>query len=408
MMAKRDKRVYGQFNTQYEPGVDMRRLRYERLDRVQAEMAARGYGALLLSDNRNVRYCTGVAVMPIWSAINLAHYVLVPVEGSPILYEYGHALHRAEHFWDQVRPVKYHHAHWADDLADELSGQWAAEIKDILQEWGVADAKLGLDIMDFEGFVALQGQGLNLADADSVMEEARIIKTMDEIELLRQSATVAEACLHEMQTAIRPGITENELMGVYWERMLAAGGEFCSTRLLVSGYKTNPWFHEAGSKMVRPGDLVAIDTDMTGPEGYLCDISRTFLCGDKPTPAQKEAYQVAYDFVMATIELCKPGISFAELAAEAPQFPEDYKAQRYPLILHGIGLDDEPPNIVFPDRVKGPRPEGILKENMVVAVEAYAGKVGAQDGVKLEEEVWITAEGPVVISLYPYEDKLLL
>jgi Xaa-Pro aminopeptidase len=46
-------------------------------------------------------------------------------------------------------------------------------------------------------------------------------------------------------------------------------------------------------------------------------------------------------------------------------------------------------------------------ENMVVAVEAYAGKVGAQDGVKLEEEVWITADGPVVISLYPYEDKLL-
>jgi Xaa-Pro aminopeptidase len=75
--------------------------------------------------------------------------------------------------------------------------------------------------------------------------------------------------------------------------------------------------------------------------------------------------------------------------------------------LHGIGLDDEPPNIAFPDRVKGPRPEGILKENMVVAVEAYAGKVGAQDGVKLEEEVWITADGPVVNSIYPYEDKLL-
>jgi Xaa-Pro aminopeptidase len=52
-------------------------------------------------------------------------------------------------------------------------------------------------------------------------------------------------------------------------------------------------------------------------------------------------------------------------------------------------------------------PEGELAENMVVSVEFYAGKVGEQDGVKLEDEVWITADGPVVISLYPYEAKLL-
>ncbi len=44
---------------------------------------------------------------------------------------------------------------------------------------------------------------------------------------------------------------------------------------------------------------------------------------------------------------------------------------------------------------------------MVVSVEFYAGKIGEQDGVKLEGEVLITAEGPVMLSLYPYEDRLL-
>ena len=48
-----------------------------------------------------------------------------------------------------------------------------------------------------------------------------------------------------------------------------------------------------------------------------------------------------------------------------------------------------------------------FEENMVVSVEMYAGKVGEQNGVKLEEEVWITADGPVILSLYPYEAKLL-
>jgi Xaa-Pro aminopeptidase len=52
-------------------------------------------------------------------------------------------------------------------------------------------------------------------------------------------------------------------------------------------------------------------------------------------------------------------------------------------------------------------PEGEFKENMVLAVECYAGKVGARDGVKLEDEVWVSAGGPVVLSRYPYDSKLL-
>lgn len=52
-------------------------------------------------------------------------------------------------------------------------------------------------------------------------------------------------------------------------------------------------------------------------------------------------------------------------------------------------------------------PQGEFRENMVVSVECYAGKVGEQDGVKLEDQVWITSEGPVMISLYPYDAKLM-
>jgi Xaa-Pro aminopeptidase len=189
-----------------------------------------------------------------------------------------------------------------------------------------------VDKLDYYGFTALQQQHLHLVDADEPIERARQIKTMDEIELMRQSAAVCEAALYDLEQAIRPGVSENELLGVYWHKLCSLGGEyvFCRLLLLASGYKTNPWFHEAGSKLVRPGDLVGFDTDTIGPEGYACDISR-----------------------------------------------------------------------------KAIMPEGKFKENIVVSVECYAGKVGEQDVVKLEDEVWITADGPVIISLYPYEDKLL-
>ena len=210
-----------------------------------------------------------------------------------------------------------------------------------------------------------------------------------------------------MEQAIRPGITENELLAIFWHRILALGGEHCFTRLLVSGQKTNPWFHEADDKRVAAGELVAIDTDMIGPEGYVADFSRTFLCGKTASPEQKEAYRVAHDFVRGCSEIIRPGLAFSDFVARCPPLPAAYCEQAYGVIVHGIGVDDESPNIPLPGDPYTEMPEGEFRENMVLAVECYAGKVGARDGVKLEDEVWVSAGGPVVLSRYPYDTRLL-
>ena len=405
--VRRDRRTLGRTGTLLERGVDFERLRWERLARLQDEMRARSIGALLLTDTVNIRYATGVSVMPIWTASNLAHYVLVPADGGPVVFEMARAKFRAEEFFSDVRNAYHWQARFAEQMAPERSADWAAEVRGVLEEWGIAGERLGVDCLDYHGFMALQKQDLCLADADESMEASRIIKTADEIELLRQSAAVCEAALYDLEQAIRPGISEHELLGVFQHRLLALGGEHCFTRLLSTGHKTNPWFHEAGSKLVRPGDLVAFDTDMTGPEGYICDVSRTFLCGEKPTPVQKRAYRAAHDFVQELASRLRPGLSYEELAADLPGYPSTYKEQRYPFVLHGVGTDDEPPFLAFPDEPGAERLEGEFRENMVVSVEFYAGELGGQDGVKLEDEVWIGPDGPVMLSLYPYEDKLL-
>src|SRR6267142_1425344 len=86
-----------------------------------------------------------------------------------------------------------------------------------------------------------------------------------------------------------------------------------------------------------PGDLVGVDTDANGFEGYVIDVSRTFLCGDNPSPGQKEAYRVAYDSVMGMLDLVRPGMTFAEFADKAPRLPEAYAAQRYPTMVRQAG-----------------------------------------------------------------------
>ncbi|WP_047864380.1 M24 family metallopeptidase [Rubrobacter aplysinae] len=146
---------------------------------------------------------------------------------------------------------------------------------------------------------------------------------------------------------------------------------------------------------------------MTGPEGYVCDVSRTFLCGDRATPAQKEAYRAAHDFTQEVAAKPRPGLAYADLLADLPEYPKAYDEQRYPFVLHGIGTDDEPPFVPFPGTPEAAELEGEFRENMVVSVEFYAGEVGGQDGVKLEDEVWISPDGPVILSLYPFEERLL-
>jgi len=251
-------------------------------------------------------------------------------------------------------------------------------------------------------------------DADEPIQHAHHVKTHDEVALIRRSCAVAEAALFDMQQAIRPGISENELLGVFWGQMQALGGEHCSTRLIVSGERTNPWFYEASDRIVRPSHLVAIDTDMIGPHGYLCDISRTFLCGEKANDVQREAYRVAHDYIQQVMSLCHAGVAYRTLMERAPKCPEAYQEQAYSCMIHGDGMDDETPFLPYPhDLAKMNLPPShltdnmVLTEGMVLSVEFYAGKKGKRDGVKLEEQILITSSGPLLLSNYPHDDRLL-
>jgi Xaa-Pro dipeptidase len=383
------------------------RLRRDRLRKIQQAMERQDIGTLLLTNPVNIRYATGISVMAIWTANNLARYVLVPVRGEPVLFEYGKSLFQVHPIWPQARPARTWQFRFAQHEAAAQAKLWAEELDSLRKEWGLAGSRLAVDVMDVYGFQALANAHIPVTDADAVMEAAKLIKTPDEIDLLRLSCKVAEAALSEMEKAVKPGVTENELFATFWHKMLSLGGEYCSTRLLASGDRINPWFREAGPRAIQNGDLIGFDTDMTGPEGYLCDISRTFLCGEKTNAEQREAYRVAYDFVQGTIELCTPGRSYADLRARTPSFPEVYEKLGYSCMIHGSGFDDEPPFIPYAHDRGATMPHGEFAAGMVLSVEFYAGKPGSREGVKLEEQILITPTGPERLSTYHYDDRLL-
>ncbi len=318
-----------------------------------------------------------------------------PSSGDPVIFEYGGAEFRQRAFWPDVRPSMFWQARVTDADSPGKAAAWARQIKDVLEERGLAGERIGIDVLDYNGFAALQALGLQLADADRAMSAARIIKLPDEVELMRQSCAVAESALADMEQAIRPGISENELLATFWHRVLALGGEHCFTRLIVSGHKTNPWFHEADDKLRRARATWSRSTRTRSARSAMSPIFRALSCAAsrRARPSRKPTRWPTIS-CGAAAELIKPGLAFSEFVARCPTLPAAYREQAYGVIVHGIGVDDESPNIPLPGDPYTEMPEGEFKENMVLAVECYAGKVGARDGVKLEDEVWVSAGGP--------------
>ncbi len=388
--------------------VDFPRLRAGRLARLQAAMRRHALPVGLFFNPANIRYATGTDVMAVWTAGTFARYCVLPAEGAPVLFEYKGSIHVSQKLVADVRPA-YTWQFGGVQSADKAR-EWARSIRGLLRELGLEGERLAVDKLDAAGFLALQAEGIPIVDAGPATVDAREIKTSEEIALLTINGGIGDAILGEFEAAIRPGIREYELLAVLTDALLRRQGEFLFTRLVASGTNTNPWMSEARDKPLMAGDLVGVDTDANGYEGYVIDVSRTFLCGDSPTPAQKEAYRVAHDCVTGMLELVRPGITFEEFARTAPRLPEAYRAQRYPTMVHQAGLEDEGPGIPYPDDDRGPRrimPRREFQENMVLCLECYAGKVGAPFGVKLEDQVVVCGDGARRLSTYPYDRKLL-
>ncbi|MEE8203009.1 MAG: M24 family metallopeptidase, partial [Alphaproteobacteria bacterium] len=173
--------------------------------------------------------------------------------------------------------------------------------------------------------------------------------------------------------------------------------------------RTNPWFQECGDRIIRAGDLVVFDTDLIGPFGYCADISRTYFCEPgRPSDEQRRLYKYAYEQIRHNIDILKPGMSFREYSEKSWKVPNEFVANRYSAVAHGVGMCDEYPAISFVhDWDEKGGYDGVIEENMTLCIESYIGAEGGTEGVKLEEQVLVTDTGVQVLSTFPFEDDLL-
>jgi Xaa-Pro dipeptidase len=382
--------------------VDLELLRAGRLERLQRAMRDHDAELLLLANEPNVRYATGTTAMPVYAMSTFARCALVPQQGAPILFEHANSVHRSKLRTPDVRPM--HAWEFYDDPAAQAA-IWADETLAAARELGASGERIAVDRLGAPAFLALLDRDVHVCDSAPVTQQARRVKIPTEIELFDLNAGLIMQMLAAFEEAISPGVTERELLAIMSDVMVRGGGEYLATTTVCSGPNTNPWRAEATDRQLESGDLVFVDTDTVGIEGCFFCVSRTFPVGEA-TPGQRAMYRESFEWLTEMKSLVRPGVTCGELATQAPVFPARFTEQRYECFFHGIGLEEENPSVCYPDDVQ-PNPGTVLEEGAALVVELYAGEVGGRDGVKLGDQLLVTADGHRVFAPYPYSEQLL-
>lgn len=389
---------------------DLDAVRMYRLGRVRAELKDRDYAAIILYDQLNTRYATDATNMQLWCTHNENRWVYVPAEGPVILFEYGGFEHLSEDLpgVDEVRPITAWYYFASGPRLQEMADKWAAEVADLVSQHGGGNRRVAIDRCGPLGAQALAGHGISIHDGFEVMEEAREIKSAGEIALMRVAIEACEQGLEAMRQALQPGITENALWAKLHERNIALGGEWIETRLLSSGPRTNPWFRESSMRVIEKGDMVSVDTDLIGPYGYCCDMSRSWVCDDgKASDEQRRLYATSVEQIEHNTAILKPGMTYREVSEKAWKIPDEFDDNRYSCVFHGVGLCDEFPTVKHINDFDEKGYDGVIKPGMTLCVESYIGSAGGREGVKLEEQILITDDGYEKLTNYPLQLELL-
>jgi Xaa-Pro aminopeptidase len=383
----------------------LERARSYRLGRLRDQLARRDCAAILLYDPINIRYALDACNMQLWAAHNAVRYALIINGGPAIMFECKDNDHiiRGLPGIDEIRTATSWIYMTASDRIEERVKRWADEIADIVVSHGGGNRRIAIDKIEPLGLKALESRGLVYVEGQELTEKARIIKSADEIELMRWTVRVCEAGMARMYENSLPGKTEQEIWAELHYENARSGGEWIETRLLTAGARTNPWYTECSDYVVREGEMISFDTDMIGPYGYCADLSRSWTCGHTRMSNQQRAlYGLALENINHNKELLKPGLSFAEFNEKSWRIPERNQPFRYSLAVHGVGLADEWPSVPLHTDFEHAY-SGTFEENMTICVESLIAEPGSES-IKLETMVVITPQGAERLDSFPWEE----
>lgn len=407
----------GIYVSDWQGNIDVDRLRRARTAKARAAMADHDLGGVLSFRQANIKYLTAAPRFQYqetsenfdYAPFGFRYALLSEMADQPILWEHGSIADQLAYHMPWLR-IKY-----ATSLVGSMRGigavawrnqaeEFAKELKATLEAEGIADEPIGIDIYYPPLEDVLREAGIEIThDGMDALLDARVVKTRDEIECIRQASAIGEAAFSTMRQAVEPGVRESEIVGKLNEVAYERGGESRGYGFVVaSGPNSWPNIRTYTDRMIRPQEAIFADVYGIKFLEYHTCYYRTFVLG-KMWPEIEEAYERTRQAQQDGFDAIKPGNTTADLAEAFPAAEEwgdeeTDKSVSGNAIAHGIGLSHfEYPTTSrewsFDDPIE-------FEEDMVMAVETQFGD-GKGQGVRLEDIVRVTGNGCEILTNWP-------
>jgi len=399
-------KTFGLQAVDWEERVNYERLRTERLARAKQFLDASEFGALLCFDMNNIRYITATHIGT-WAIDKLVRFALLPRGAEPILWDFGSAARHHQLYCPWLGERSHAGISTLRGAYPESARDVAKKIRVELAARGLHRQPLAVDIIEPQVLFALQAEGLTIVDGQALMQEVRKIKTQDEITLITTAVMMVDAAYEALYQAMRPGMRENECVGLVAKILYDLGSEHVEGVNAISGERCSPHPHVYTDRVLRPGDPAYFDI-LHAYNGYRTCYYRTFCVGSA-SQAMVDAYRRCRDYLDAALALVRPGATTADVARVWPRAEEfgfaDEEAAFALQYGHGVGLSiwEKP---IFSRLVSLDHLE-VIEEGMVFALETFWPASDGWSAARIEEQLVVTKGGCEVITRFPAETLLV-
>src|SRR5216110_1926330 len=320
---KRPLQAPGHMQVDFEERLDFRRLHDYRLARTRAALSASGLGALLCFDQHNIRYTTSTVIGE-WARDKLTRYSLLTGNGDPYIWDFGSAArhHRLHAPWLKPDHCRAGLLGLRGAVGSDITlfREAATEIKAILDAEGVGDMPVGLDVVEPPMLFELQKLGIEVRDGQQVMLQAREVKNIDELTLLNMASAMVDGVYTDIAEALKPSVQESQIVALATKRLYEMGSDCVEAINSISGERCSPHPPNFTDQLIRPGDQAYFDI-IHSFIGYRTCYYRTFTVGSS-TPAQRDAYKRARQWMDDTIAMLRPGVGTDKAAKQLPEASE--------------------------------------------------------------------------------------
>lgn len=347
-----------------------------RLEKLRALMASQRVDGFLITNPYNVRYMTGFT-----GSTGIA---LVSQKEAIFITDFRY-VEQAERELKDFRVIQ-HKATLVEELASCIQDLKIQTLG--FEKEHVTYAQFQL----YEKFVTN-----NLVGLAHIIEKIRLIKTPEEIKIIKVACNIVDAAFEHILTRIRPGVTELEIANELEFFMRGEGATSSSFDTIVaSGIRSALPHGVATDKIIEKGDFVTLDYGALY-NGYVSDTTRTIAVG-QPSQQLKEIYEIVLEAQLIGVGTFKPGMTGMEADAVVRDVIRSYGyGEAFGHSTgHGIGLEvHEGPGISH-------RSHTVLEAGMTITCEPgiYLPGIG---GVRIEDDLLITVDGNDVLTHAPKE-----